>query len=147
MTRIHRARALAAPAVAVAALAAGCGGDSDGDDNDAKPAASPKGPDQVLRLTVDPSPGEIKFDKSKLTAKPGKVAVELVNPVELGHNVRIATGEKCCLRPGSKDIGGTNTIGRGKTRAVVALKPGNYVYYCSIGGHWQRGQQGKLVVR
>jgi plastocyanin len=146
MTRIHQARALGASASAVAALAAGCGG-GDGGDNNAKPATSPKGSDQILRLTVDPSPGEIKFDKSKLTAKPGKVAIELVNPVELGHNVRIAAGKKCCLRPGSKDIGGTNTIGKGKTRAVVDLKPGNYVYYCSIGGHWQRGQRGSLVVK
>jgi plastocyanin len=145
MTRTHHACAVGAAAFAVAVLAAGCG-DGDDDNNDAKPANAPKSPAQVLRLTVNPSPGVIKFDKSRLTAKAGAVAIELVNPVQLGHNVRIATGKKCCLRPGSKDIGGTNTIGKGKTRAVVDLKPGDYVYYCSIGGHWQRGQRGSLVV-
>ena len=147
MTHTHRARARAATAIAGATLAAGCGGDPDGDDKGPKRATAPKDPVQVLRLKVDPSPGVIEFDKSKLTAKPGKAAIELVNPVELGHNVRIATGKKCCFRAGSKDIGGTDTIGKGKTRAVVDLKPGNYVFYCSLGGHWQRGQRGRLVVR
>jgi plastocyanin len=145
MTRLQRAGALTAAAFAASALVAGCGG-GDGDDNGAEAASAPKDPAEVLRLRVDPSPGEIQFDKSRLTAKPGKVAIELVNPVEVGHNVRIATGKKCCLEPGSKDIGGTNTVSKGKTRAVVDLKPGNYVYYCTAGGHWQRGQRGSLVV-
>src|SRR3954451_20972272 len=142
MTRIHRARALMASAFAVATLAAGCGGDDKG----SKAANAPKGPDQVLRLRVDPSPGMIKFDKSKLTAKAGEAAIELVNPAETGHNVRIATGKKCCFLPGSDDIGGTNTISKSKTRAVVDLKPGNYVYYCTAGQHWRRGMRGLLVV-
>lgn len=144
MTRMHQARALGASAFAVAALAAGCG--DDGEDNAAKSATPPKGPDQVLRLKVESSPGEIKFDKSKLTAKAGKATIELVNPAELGHNVRIATGTKCCMLPDSEDIGGTNTVSKGTTRAVVDLKPGNYVYYCSVTGHWRRGQRGSLVV-
>ena len=145
MTRMDQARALGASAFAVAALAAGCG--DDGEDNAAKPATPPRDlPDQVLRLKVESSPGEIKFDKSKLTAKAGKATIELVNPAELGHNVRIATGTKCCMVHGSEDIGGTNTVSKGTTRAVVDLKPGNYVYYCSVTGHWRRGQQGSLVV-
>lgn len=129
--------------LAAAALVAGCGSDlEEGSAKERKQAAG-----QVLRLGVVTAPGKISFDKKRLEAKAGRVTIELRNDQELGHNVRIATGKKCCLRPDSEDVGGTDTIGKGKARAVVDLKPGNYVFYCSIGGHWQRGQRGSLVVR
>ena len=135
-------------AAAAATLAVGCGSDGAAGSREATKtkASAPRAPDQVLELMVKAAPGSITFDKRRLRAKPGKVAIELTNPTRLGHNVRIATGTKCCFRPGSNDIGGTTTIGTGKTRAVVHLKPGSYVFYCAIGGHWQLGQRGSLVV-
>jgi plastocyanin len=122
-------RALAA----CAALAAGCG-DSD------EPAP------QTLRLSVVTSSGVAKFDKERLTARAGRIAFVLTNPKRKGHNLRIHTGDECCFRPGSKDVGGTRTIGTGRTRAVLDLEPGTYTYLCSTGGYW-RTQHGALVVR
>ena len=61
--------------------------------------------------------------------------------------MRIQTGKRCCFGPGSKDIGGTPTISNSTARATLELEPGTYQYLCSIGGHWQRGQRGVLVVR
>jgi plastocyanin len=140
-------RAVAAVLVGLATLGAGCGGDEEGSPASQKqPAETEAAPEQTLKLTVKASPGKITFDKSQLRAKAGPVAIQLTNPTQLGHNVRIATGTKCCQQPGSKDIGGTDTIGEGETTAVVDLKPGKYVYYCATGGHWQLGQRGKLVV-
>ena len=142
-----RGRLAASLAAAAAMVVAGCGSDGDeGEGAASKTKAALRAPDQVLNLTVKAAPGRITFDKRQLQAEAGTVLIELTNPTRLGHNVRIATGTKCCFRPGSKDIGGTTTIGTGETRAVVDLKRGQYVFYCAVGGHWQRGQRGSLVV-
>jgi plastocyanin len=118
-----------------AALAAGCGGS---DDDPAEP--------QLLRLSVETSPGAARYDKQRLTANEGRVVIELTNLKRRGHNVRVHTGDECCFGPGSRDIGGTRTIGTGRTRAVLDLDPGTYTYLCSTGGYW-RTQHGTLVVR
>ena len=117
----------------LAVLVAGCG-DSE------EPAP------QVLRLSVVTAPGVIEFDKERLSTRAGRIAFVLVNGKLRGHNIRIHTGDECCFGPGSKDIGGTRTIGTGRTRAVLDLEPGTYTYLCSAGGHW-RTQHGTLVVR
>lgn len=100
----------------------------------------------MLTLRVVTAPGLIEFDKKRLTARAGRITFELINEKRKGHNIRIQTGGKCCFRPGSKDVGGTRTIGTGRTRAVVDLEPGVYTYLCSAGGHWHT-QYGTLVVR
>jgi plastocyanin len=102
--------------------------------------------EQVLTLSVETSPGVVEFDKKRLSARAGPIVFELVNGKLRGHNIRIHTGDECCFRPGSRDVGGTRTISTGRTRAEVDLKPGTYTYLCSAGGHW-RTQHGTLVVR
>jgi plastocyanin len=127
-----------------AALLVGCAG-SDGEEKaDGRGNSEPVS--QVLRLSVETAPGVIRFDKQRLSARAGRITFELTNDKRKGHNIRIHTGDVCCFRPGSKDIGGTRTIGTGRTRAVLDLEPGTYTYLCSAGGHW-RTQHGTLVVR
>jgi plastocyanin len=118
----------------LAALLAACGASDD------------ESVSQVLKLSVVTAPGVVKFDKQRLSAEAGRIAFELTNDKQKGHNIRIYTGDMCCFGPGSKDIGGTRTIGPGRTRAVLDLKPGTYTYLCSTGGYW-RTAHGTLVVR
>jgi plastocyanin len=131
------------------AVAAGCGGDSDESGSAAK-SNEPKGnepkPAATLKLSVVTKPGKITFDKKELTAPAGRIGIELINPTEMNHNVRIQTGKKCCFAPGHKDLGGTTTD-VGKVTATVNLKPGKYFYLCAVGGHWQLGQRGTLIVQ
>lgn len=90
-----RARYLVATVFALAALAlAACGDDDDGSSNGSsgsggygsgvgnaenQPASSGGGKRTVLALSADPG-GALKFDKSSLTAKAGKVTIVLKNP-------------------------------------------------------------------
>jgi hypothetical protein len=137
--------------LACAVLCAGCGSDAQGGDAKeagATPASRPApGGATVLRLRADAAPGRVLFDKKRLRANAGTIVLELTNPTELGHNVRIQISDECCSDSGSGDVGGTQTIGKGITRATLELEPGRYWFLCSIGDHWRRGQRGRLVVR
>jgi plastocyanin len=140
-------RAFAAVGIA-GTLFAACG-DEESQDAGARDKEKPKTaaqPSAVLKLSVVAKPGKITFDKKELTAPAGRIAIEFTNPTEMNHNVRIQTGKKCCFAPGHKDLGGTNTD-VGKVTATVNLKPGKYFYLCSVGGHWQLGQRGTLLVQ
>jgi hypothetical protein len=136
MSPATRVGVRSAVALAVAAALLGGCGESDS----AEPAT------QVLTLRVVTEPGLIEFDKERLAARAGRIAFVLINEKRKGHNIRIQTGDDCCFRPGSKDVGGTRTIGTGTARVELDLEPGVYSYLCSAGGHW-RTQRGTLVVR
>jgi uncharacterized cupredoxin-like copper-binding protein len=140
-------RTFAALALAALTASSGCGGDSE----DEAVAKKPLEEGTLLKLRDTSKPGEWDFDTHRLTAKAGKVTIELHNASGLGHNVRVHTG-KCCFKPGYKDLGGTDVIGatdsdkRESVRATLDLKPGTYTFLCPIPGHFQAGQHGTLVV-
>ena len=143
---------LCVAALPLSALTGACAGDDDDSKPSSAPASNASEQVTVLKVTDTSTPGNWSFDKKRLTAKAGKVTLVLSNPSDLGHNVRIQTGKKCCFGPDAEDIGGTKVIGgltddAGKTTtATVNLKPGRYWFLCAIAGHWQAGQQGSLVV-
>jgi uncharacterized cupredoxin-like copper-binding protein len=124
-----------------------------GDDAEPAAAASKAGEHRtVLRVSDTSTPGNWSFDKKRLTAEGGTVTLVFHNPSDLGHNVRVQTGKKCCFGRDSKDLGGTQVIGglsndADKTAsATLDLKPGRYWFFCAIAGHWQAGQRGTLVI-
>ena len=47
---------------------------------------------------------------------------------------------------GATKIGGTPIVTNSKASLKVNLKPGQYVFYCSVPGHRQAGMQGTLTV-
>lgn len=135
-------------ALACLALLAGCGDDDDADDTagggetTAADATAPQpAPDLVMAVGKDP----ISFDKKAYRASAGEVTIEFTSRTRVGHNVRLQpAGKPCCTE---HDIGGTETASDGQTiTGTVTLKPGRYIMYCSIGGHWQRGMRAKLTV-
>ena len=93
---------------------------------------------QTLKLSADPG-GALKFDKSSLTAKAGKVTIVLDNPSSLPHAVEIE---------GNGVEEESDTIGEGETTEVTAtVKPGEYEYYCPVDGHKAGGMKGTLTVQ
>jgi plastocyanin len=80
----------------------------------------------------------LKFKTTVLHARAGKIKLIFHNLSTVTHNVRIESGES--------ELGGTKTIAKGTTTALVTLKKGTYNFYCSVPGHEEAGMKGSLVV-
>ena len=146
MISLSRTRAgVTLAGAAAATLIAACGGETTDRPAEAGKAPSAAPPTTVLNVRAVP-PGTMKFDRQRLRAKAGRIKIVFENPEDVPHNVRIQTGDKCCFKPGQQDVGGTEFIGKGRTEAIVDLKPGKYTFVCTKGGHWQRGMHGTLTV-
>jgi plastocyanin len=106
-------------------------------------AGAPPGPApaggaaSTIAIAADPS-GQLAYDKKQLQAKPGKVTFDFTNRSPVGHDVTIAQG-------GTK-VAGSSVITGSTTTFTADLKPGSYVFYCSVDSHRQLGMQGKLTV-
>src|SRR3954470_15971201 len=108
---------------AVLALA-GCGGSdekssgSSGSSSISNSSSSSGGGGETLKLAADKS--ALKFDKTSLTAKAGKVTLEMENPSQIAHAVAI--------KGNGVDVDG-KTVGNGETStASTDLKPGAYTF-------------------
>ncbi len=126
---------------AVLALA-GCGGSdeksssSSGSSSSSNSSSSSGGGGETLKLAADKS--ALKFDKTSLTAKAGKVTLEMENPSEIPHAVAI--------KGNGVDVDG-KTVGNGETStASTDLKAGTYTFYCPVPGHEAAGMKGTLTV-
>jgi len=154
VSRSARGAACLAAILAASALAAGCGdddsdgggGDNGGDNagggggygggGEGDGGASAGGGASRLKLTADPG-GALKFDKTSLEAKAGKVTVVMDNPSSVPHAVEVE---------GQGVEEETETLTEGTAKVTVDLKPGEYVFYCPVGNHRQAGMEGTLTV-
>jgi plastocyanin len=130
-------------------FAAGCGDDSDdeggGGSSDSGGTAYGAKKDSggggsaatQLKLTADPG-GALKFDKTTLSAKPGKTTVVLDNPSSVPHAIEVEGN-------GVEEEGETVEKG-GVSKLTVDLKAGEYEYYCPVDDHKQAGMEGTLTV-
>lgn len=145
MTRSRFARITAACAVllATALVAAGCG-DDDSDDTKAAGSkttstATTAAPEtdamdedgEATVVEVGVVEGELKFDKTELTAPAGKITLKLDNTDTIQHNIAVE-GE-------SSDL-----VAEGTTEVTVDLEPGEYEFQCDP--HASAGMTGTLTV-
>jgi plastocyanin len=103
------------------------------------PAAKPTAPSQPsppLALAANPE-GQLSYNTKQLSAKAGKVTIDMANMSPVPHNVVVAQG--------SKVLGGT-PIKTGSSVLTLNLKPGTYTFYCAAPGHRQAGMEGTLTV-
>jgi plastocyanin len=143
---------LVAVLASLALVAAGCGGDDNNDSSssDSSGASGTGGGSTSessggggggggatkLKLTADPS-GALKFDKTTLSAKPGKVTITMDNPSSTPHAVEVE---------GNGVEEETKTLTKGTADVTVDLKAGKYEFYCPVDGHRQAGMEGTLTV-
>jgi len=150
-TRHIALTSVAALAVAAALAAAGCGSSkSKSSSSESTPApaapattstgAAPTGGGETkLALAADPN-GELKFDKSSLSAKAGTVSIDFTNSSSLPHNVTVASSSGAVVNESPTFQGGSKTV-------TMTLKAGTYKFYCTVPGHRQAGMEGTLTVQ
>jgi uncharacterized cupredoxin-like copper-binding protein len=108
-------------------------------DNTENETASGGGKATVLALSADPG-GDLKFNKSSLSAKAGDVTIVLKNPssATAPHAVEIE-GQGVEEESDTIDPGGTSKVS-------AKLEPGEYEFYCPVGNHKDAGMEGTLTV-
>lgn len=89
----------------------------------------------VLKIDADES-GALAFSASKATAPPGKVEFTMENPSPIQHNIALEGGPQ-------GDVVGNGGI----SRFATTLKPGKYVFLCTVPGHAEGGMKGDLTVK
>jgi plastocyanin len=145
-----RAFSLIALFCAFAIPVAGCGGDDDDNGGGGGSGAATTtessgggassgggGGGETLKIAADPG-GALKFDKSSLTAKAGKVTIVMDNPSSLPHAVEIEGN--------GVEVAGDTVEKDGVSKASAELKAGKYEFYCPVDGHKQAGMEGTLTV-
>lgn len=95
----------------------------------------------ALAIAANPS-GLLKYTKSTLSAKAGKVTIAFANSSPLAHNFTLQQGTSA----NGKVLGATPTFQGGVKTLTLNLKPGTYTYYCSVPGHRMAGMVGTLTV-
>jgi plastocyanin len=133
----------------VVLVAAGCGDDDDDDSGSnadtteqqtetsgGSGGAEAGGAAETLTLIADPG-GALKFDKTELTAKAGKVKIVMDNPSSVPHAVEVE---------GNGVEEETKTLTKGTADVTVDLKAGKYEFYCPVDGHKEAGMEGTLTV-
>jgi uncharacterized cupredoxin-like copper-binding protein len=94
---------------------------------------------QTLKLSADEG-GGLYFNKTKLSAKSGKVTLVMSNPGSSGLTHGIAVEGNGVDKDGP-------IVAPGKTSTLtVSLKPGRYEFYCPFDGHKAKGMEGTLTV-
>jgi len=146
--------ALALAATAVLAVA-GCGSSSSkSTSSESTPATPPAtqtssstatapatgGGGQTQLTLAANAEGQLKYDKSTLSAKAGKVSIAFTNSAPLAHNVSIESSS-------GESVGATPTFQGGSKTLSVTLKPGTYKFFCTVPGHRQAGMEGTLTVK
>ncbi|HEV3048592.1 MAG TPA: plastocyanin/azurin family copper-binding protein [Solirubrobacteraceae bacterium] len=100
------------------------------------PSAIPKG---ALEIAANAA-GELRYDKTALSASAGRVTVAFTNTSPLAHNFTVENSAK-------QVVGATPTFEGGTKLLKLDLKPGVYKFFCSVPGHRMAGMEGTLTVR
>jgi plastocyanin len=89
----------------------------------------------VLQIDAVES-GALAFEASTATAPPGRIEFVMDNPSPIDHNIALEEGAE------------GDVVGNGGTsRFEATLKPGKYVYVCTVPGHAEGGMTGDLTVK
>ena len=100
---------------------------------------TPAGPVETIDV-ASPADGSLVYQPDGLQAKPGNVEIDYDNPSQVPHSIAVATANGNVLAETQPAAGGKQKLD------LNDLKPGKYVFYCTVPGHREAGMQGDLTV-
>jgi len=93
-----------------------------------------------LEIAADPS-GALAFASTKAQSKPGGVEFAMPNESSVQHNIALRD-------EGGQIVQEGEVVGKGGTSSFTAtLKPGTFVFVCTVPGHEEGGMKGELTVK
>jgi mono/diheme cytochrome c family protein len=125
----------------VAAAAGERGEDQGALANAGKPKVSKKpvvAENGKLDIDADPT-GALAFISSRAEGAAGAIELVMNNEASVPHNIAVK-GDGVDEKGAVVEQGGTSTVS-------ANLKPGEYVFYCSVPGHEAGGMKGTLTVK
>jgi plastocyanin len=87
-----------------------------------------------------PADGGLVFEPNGLEAQPGNLTIDYDNPSPVPHSIAVATANGNVLGETTPAANGEQTLD------ITDLKPGEYVFYCTVPGHREAGMEGDLTV-
>lgn len=119
--------------------AAGKGGVTKGKEGSEGTSGSKSGGEASTTLDLAADAADLAFDKTELSAEPGKVTIDFTNPSAIPHNV--------VIEEEGKELAGFEPITEGEEAVSADLKAGTYTFFCSVPGHREAGMEGTLTVK
>lgn len=128
---------------------AGCGGD------DKEKSASGGSTASAGGATINETASDFKFSQTDLTAKAGKVKVDLKNAGKAPHEFVViktdSAPDALKVKGGQASEDGSvgeieEVEGGASGTHTFDLKPGKYVFICNVPGHYKDGMAGQLTV-
>lgn len=93
----------------------------------------------TIQIEADPG-GGLAFTTDLIATKAGDVTIDFTNPQPVGHDADVEDA-------GGEVVGDTDVIAEGSDSVTMKdLKPGKYVFFCSVPGHREAGMEGTLTV-
>jgi plastocyanin len=87
-----------------------------------------------------PADGSLVYQPNGIEAQPGNLTIDYDNPSPVPHSIAVATSNGNVLGETQPGAGATQTL------QLSDLKPGKYVFYCTVPGHREAGMEGDLTV-
>jgi plastocyanin len=100
--------------------------------------AAPAPGGETLKVS-SPADGSLTFEPDTLAGKPGKVTIDYDNPSPVPHSIAIEQG--------GQTLDESETAADSTLTATADLKPGEYVYFCTVPGHREGGMEGTLTIK
>jgi mono/diheme cytochrome c family protein len=94
----------------------------------------------TIDIAADPS-GQLAYVTKQATSPPGKLSLTSTNKSSTPHDIAIQGPGVSLAKGPVVSNGGVSKV------PPVTLKPGKYIYFCTVPGHRQAGMQGSLTVK